>query len=230
MLRKALFSSVGVAVLVALVAMAWHYGLLSWAYWQEGGSNTSRSEVLRNVGLLVAGLIGLGFGIWRAYTAYRQAQASTEQAAAANEQAKAANEQVMAANEQAKAANEQARIAVQGHFTDRFSTAVEQLGSAQLIGRSVVTPGGGRATSHRFPDVLCTAKIEPSLSSPELPADVIDRQSRSIDACTAVHQNWLGEGSVRAPNFFQVLLGQWWMLMILYRHVFHLEPRLAVTG
>jgi len=42
------------------------------SYWQEGGQNTSRSEVLRNVGLLVVGIIGLGFGIWRAYTAYRQ--------------------------------------------------------------------------------------------------------------------------------------------------------------
>ncbi len=91
----------------------------SWAYWQEeGGTSTSRSEVARNFLLALAAFIGLGFGIWRAYTAYRQTQASQRQA--------------VAANEQARAANEQARIAEQGHITDRFSTAVEHLGSEQL--------------------------------------------------------------------------------------------------
>ena len=63
-------------------------------------------------------MIGLGFGIWRAYTAYRQTRASQRQAEAANEQA--------------EAANEQARIAQQGQFTNLFSTAVEHLGSEQL--------------------------------------------------------------------------------------------------
>ncbi|MCH7849955.1 MAG: hypothetical protein IIB53_16535 [Planctomycetes bacterium] len=66
--------SVGLSVLLLAVSvlMAWKFGLLSWSYWQEGGVNTSRSEVLRNVGLLGVGLVGLGFGIWRAWTAHRQ--------------------------------------------------------------------------------------------------------------------------------------------------------------
>ncbi len=70
---------------------------ISFDYWQEGGNNVSRSEVLRNVGLLIVGTVGLGFGIWRAYTAYRQTVVSE-----------------------------------QGHITDRFSTAVEHLGSKEL--------------------------------------------------------------------------------------------------
>jgi hypothetical protein len=117
-----------IATLIVLAAiasaLAQDYSVFSWAYWQEGGT-ASRSEIVRNLGLLAAGVIGLGFGIWRAYTAYRQTQASQRQAEAANEQAEAANEQ-------AEAANEQARIAQQGQITDRFSTAVEHLGSEQL--------------------------------------------------------------------------------------------------
>ncbi|MCH9000692.1 MAG: hypothetical protein IID48_20845, partial [Proteobacteria bacterium] len=99
-----------IVLTVVVSVLAQEFSVLSWAYWQEGGT-ASRSEVVRNLGLLAAGAIGLGFGIWRAYTAYRQTQASQRQA---------------------EAANEQARIAEQGHITDRFSTAVEHLGSEQL--------------------------------------------------------------------------------------------------
>jgi hypothetical protein len=112
-------------LLIALIANLWSTEVLTFTYWQEGGTNTSRSEAVRNLGLLAVAFIGLGFGIWRAYTAFRQTKASQLQAEAANEQAKSANEQ-------AKAANEQARIAEQGQFTDRFSKAVEQLGNETL--------------------------------------------------------------------------------------------------
>lgn len=78
--------------------------VLSWSYWQQGGGGASRSEIFRNFGLLVVAVIGVGFGVWRAWTAYLQA----------------------------KAANEQARIAEQGLFTDRFSTAIEHLGHREL--------------------------------------------------------------------------------------------------
>ena len=118
-----------IATLIVLVVIAsvvaQDFSVFSWAYWQEGDTSTSRSEVVRNLGILAAAVIGLGFGIWRAVTGYIQARASQRQAEAANEQAEAANEQ-------AEAANEQARIAQQGHITDRFSTAVEHLGSEQL--------------------------------------------------------------------------------------------------
>jgi len=94
---------IGAAIMAALVGPMgpeW----LSFAFWQDGGVDTSRSEVLRNVGLLIVGAVGLFFGIWRAWTAHQQAQASVSQA----------------------------RIAQQYHVTDRFSAAVEHLGSKEL--------------------------------------------------------------------------------------------------
>ncbi len=105
-------------LLVIVSALAQDFSVFSWAYWQEGGSGTSRSEVFRNFGLFFVAVVALGFGIWRAVTGYMQAQASQRQAEAANEQA--------------EAANEQARIAQQGQFTERFSRAAEHLGSGQL--------------------------------------------------------------------------------------------------
>ena len=105
-------------LLVIASALAQDFSIFSWAYWQEGGSNTSRSEVVRNLGLLAAAVIGLVVGSWRAVTAYMQARASQRQAAAALEQV--------------EVANVQARIAQQGQITNLFSTAVEHLGSEQL--------------------------------------------------------------------------------------------------
>ena len=105
-----------VFVIIASV-LAQDFSVFSWTYWQDGGT-TSRSEVVRNLGLLAAGIIGLGFGIWRAVTAHLQTQAAQGQASAATEQA--------------RVANEQARIAQQGQFTERFSRAAEHLGSGQL--------------------------------------------------------------------------------------------------
>ena len=74
-----------VTLVVTLVVAFFHIvdkplTLLSWDYWQKGGLNTSRSEVLRNVGLFGLALIGLGFGVWRVWTAHRQANVSEQQA------------------------------------------------------------------------------------------------------------------------------------------------------
>ena len=81
----------------------------SWEYWNVGDKTTAtRSEVLRNVGLLIVGIVGLGFGVWRSYTAYQQTEA---------------------AKKQADVALKQAGIAERGHFTERFTKAIEQLGS-----------------------------------------------------------------------------------------------------
>ena len=104
-----------IATLIVLTVIAsvvaQDFAIFSWAYWQEGDTSTSRSEVFRNVGLFFVAVVALGFGIWRAWTAHRQAEASQRQA---------------------EAANEQARIAQQGQITNLFSTAVEHLGSEQL--------------------------------------------------------------------------------------------------
>jgi hypothetical protein len=103
--------------LVIAAVLAQDIAVFSWGYWQEGGA-ASRSEIVRNLGLLAAAVIGLGVGSWRAVTGYLQARAAQDQAAAATEQA--------------KVANEQARIAQQGQFTERFSRAAEQLGNPAL--------------------------------------------------------------------------------------------------
>ena len=52
----------------------------TWDFWQKAGNKvvSSRSEIVRNLGLLLLGLIGLGFGIWRAYTAHRQVRISEQ--------------------------------------------------------------------------------------------------------------------------------------------------------
>ena len=59
-----------IATLTVLVAIAsvvaQDFAVFSWAYWQEGYTGTSRSEVFRNVGLFFVAAIALGFGIWRA--------------------------------------------------------------------------------------------------------------------------------------------------------------------
>ena len=67
-----------------------------WEYWGHGKGAT-RSEIFRNFGLALIAFFGLCFGIWRAWTAHRQAI-----------------------------------VAEQGLITDRFSTAVDQLGNNQL--------------------------------------------------------------------------------------------------
>ena len=116
-----LFAFLMLLLIVVVSAALQEPGFFSWSYWQHGGVNTSRSEVVRNLGLLAAGLIGLGVGTWRAFTAYRQTQASQSQADAALEQA--------------ETANKLAQLGEEGHFTERFSQAVEHLGSGQLTMR-----------------------------------------------------------------------------------------------
>jgi len=91
---------------------AWPPDMLTFKYWQQGGTNTSRSEVARNLGLIAAAVVGIGIASWRAYTAYLQ---------------------TAAAQQQAKTASDQVRIAEQGQFTDRFAKAVELLGDKDRV-------------------------------------------------------------------------------------------------
>ena len=76
----------------------------SFAYWQQSDGTTSYSEVIRNLGLLAVAIVGVCFGVWR--TVMSHIQANT--------------------------ARRQATVAEQGLITDRFSTAAEHLGSAEL--------------------------------------------------------------------------------------------------
>ncbi len=155
-----------IVVVVIASALAQDFSILSWAYWQEGGSGASRSEVFRNFGLFVAAGIALVFAFWRARIATRQAEAAAARADAAIEQARAANEQ-------ARAANEQARIAEQGQFTERFSRAAEHLGSGQLPVRLGGIYALWRLTQDSperdvisVIDILCAFVRDPPLAEP----------------------------------------------------------------
>ena len=158
----------------------------SWEYWQEGSTNTSRSDIARNFFWAVAAFIGLGLGIFRVVAAHRQARASLSQAKTAYHLAKASLSQAETASEHARfqleTASEQARIAEQRQITNRFSTAVEHLGSEQLPVRL-----GGIYALWRLVqdsperdvvsvvDILCAFVRH----APHPPADPVDDESES---------------------------------------------------
>lgn len=102
------------------------------ALWKFSLAN---SQALNHLALILAGIIGIPLLWVRTRAADRQARAANEHAKAANEQARVANEQAKTANEQARVANVQAKTAEQGHITDRFTKAIEQLGSEKLAVR-----------------------------------------------------------------------------------------------
>ena len=146
---------IGAAVMAALVGPVgpeW----VTFKYWQKGGQDTSRSEVLRNVGLLFVAMIGLAFGIWRAYTAHRQAN-----------------------------------VAEQGHFTERFSTAVEHLGSEELSIRLGgiyalwrLAEDSPRRDEKPIWDILCSFVRDPphtSALNEAAPADAIEAAMAAVE-------------------------------------------------
>ena len=97
---------------------------------------TDRTELLKNkyeyiveslkvLGLFISG----GAVIINVYFAGRRAEAMEETAKATNRNADAANRNAEAANRNAEAANKNAEAANQKQITERFSKAIEQLGS-----------------------------------------------------------------------------------------------------
>ena len=96
---------VGLIVVMLIVGLLlWDYGVdqgwITLKYWTSGDKGT-RSEVVRNLGLLFVGAAGLFFAIWRGFIA----------------------------NSNARTARQQAAIAEQGQITERFSAAVALLGN-----------------------------------------------------------------------------------------------------
>ncbi|MEI6369994.1 MAG: pentapeptide repeat-containing protein [Nostocales cyanobacterium ELA608] len=82
-------------------------------------------ESLKVLGLFISG----GAVIVNVYFAGRRAEAMEETAKATNRNADAANKNAEAANKNAEAANKNAEAANQKQITERFSKAIEQLGS-----------------------------------------------------------------------------------------------------
>lgn len=94
------------------------------------------SEIARNIGLLLAGVIGVGIAAWRTYAAIRQA----------------------------KAAEEQSELARRDHITEVFVRAVDQLASEKMEVRlaAIYTL---RQISHEAPYRLWTRPIFQTLSA-----------------------------------------------------------------
>jgi uncharacterized protein YjbI with pentapeptide repeats len=82
-------------------------------------------ETVKVLGLFISG----GAVIVNVYFAGRRAEAMEETAKATNRNADAANKNAEAANKNAEAANKNAETANQKQITERFSKAIEQLGS-----------------------------------------------------------------------------------------------------
>ena len=116
---SARFTVGAVVLLVLLIGLA----AMLWLAWSDESTDVikSRSDVLRNFGLLIGGVIALLFAVWRARVAERQASASQGQ--------------VEAAQEQVEAAQRQAKTAQLGLLNGRFQSCVEMLGSELLTVR-----------------------------------------------------------------------------------------------
>lgn len=87
----------------------------TYTFWEKN------SESIRNLGLVIAAIPGLGLLWWRTVSANSSATSARRQASMAGEQAGIALRQV-------KISMELAELAQKGHLTDRFSKAVELMG------------------------------------------------------------------------------------------------------
>ena len=95
-----------VAIYGAIAGSAAALGALVWQWgWLSGGeSGNTPNETLRNLGLVIAGVIAFPIAIWRAIVADRQSRASLRQA----------------------------KIADEGFLFDRYQRGAEMLGSETL--------------------------------------------------------------------------------------------------
>lgn len=99
-----------------------------WWLHPTGAADVSNSDTLRNVGLLIGGVIAFLFGVWRAWVAERQADAAQGQAAAARRQVDAVQVQV-------EATQRQAETAQQSLLNERYQRGAEMLASSVLHAR-----------------------------------------------------------------------------------------------
>ena len=85
---------------------------LSWCYWEElRGDQESLSTTVRNVGVVIGGVIAILFAIWRSIVAERQADA---------------------AQRQAETAQRQSETAQRGLLNERYQKGAEMFGSGRL--------------------------------------------------------------------------------------------------
>ena len=109
-------SSLWFGILAVLLLVAGIAASMKWWGWlhPEEPTTVSNSETLRNVGLLIGGVLAFVFAGWRAWVAERQANA---------------------AQTQANMALDQAATAQQGLLNERYQKGAEMLGSEVLTVR-----------------------------------------------------------------------------------------------
>ena len=123
--------SVPAAVLLALVVAAVFSVIYVLGVWPSEGGDVGwadRLERVRNVAIILGGVVALGLAYWRGKTADRQATA-------AHDQVKRASRQIDLARGQVQAAQEQVRTTLQGQLNQRYEKGSEMLGSDVLAVR-----------------------------------------------------------------------------------------------
>ena len=103
------------------------FEIMSWSYW-----GADKSEVIRNLGLIVIATVGSPFLIWRAFSAHNTSLASLEQAKASLKQSETALKQADIAMQQAKDNTRQTDHVIQRQFADHLIRAFDQLGSENV--------------------------------------------------------------------------------------------------
>lgn len=99
---------------VALLLFALGDPFWTWFQTQPTGSGSTNGEALRNLGLVIVGVVGLPFVIWRSITAHRQAQT-----------------QIDVLQQQ----RDQFKHTERGHRHDRYREAVSLLNSQEEVGQ-----------------------------------------------------------------------------------------------
>ena len=117
----ALLALVGVGICVTYVIGVWpsEGADVDWA---------GRLERIRNVAIILGGIVALGLAYWRGKAADRQATA-------AQEQVDTMSRQIDAAHEQVRAAQEQGQTTLQGQLNQQYEKGSEMLGSDVLAVR-----------------------------------------------------------------------------------------------
>lgn len=101
----------------------------------ELSTTVSNSETLRNVGLLIGGVLAFIFAGWRAWVAERQANASQLQAETAQRQIEIVQAQVEVSQNQITIAQSQAETAQLSLLNERYQRGAEMLGDGNLVVR-----------------------------------------------------------------------------------------------
>ena len=117
----------GLVVWLVFVRLPWE-GLWEWMTVSEidmESSSETGSTTMRNVGLVVAGVVTVGLLIWRGYVANKQASAAQRQADIAQRQEEKAQHQVDIAQRQAETAQQSLR-------NERYQKGADMLGSEVL--------------------------------------------------------------------------------------------------